>query len=87
MLILLIAGTTYIAYYLSLLGPIMQMTSAAYAQGIEITKQKLRDFVENSDTARAAISMPERQGKSVSLNTLDSRGKSNTNGIIDEDEI
>lgn len=78
MLILLLAGGTYIAYYLSLLGPILQMSTAAYRQAVEIAKQKLREFVENSDTARAAIAMPSRQDSSISMDTLDSRGKKKT---------
>lgn len=86
MLLLLLAGGTYIAYYLNLLGPIMQMSNAAYVQAVDIAKQKLREFVENSDTARAAIAMPARQDSSISLDTLDSRGKK-TNSTRADDEI
>ncbi|KAI5926087.1 SEY1 protein [Camillea tinctor] len=75
LLLILIAGGTYVAYYLSLLGPMMQMSNAAYNQAVDIGKQKLREFVENNDTARRAISMPARDSDSISMDTLDSRGK------------
>jgi len=87
LLLILIAGGTYLAYHLSLLGPMMQMGNAAYLQAVEIAKQKLREFVENSDTARAAISMPPRQDSSISMDTLDSRGHKKTSQPIDEDDI
>ncbi|KAJ2892155.1 Protein SEY1 [Zalerion maritima] len=89
MLVILIAGGTYIAYYLALLGPMMQMSQAAYGQAVEIFKQKLREFVENNDTARAAIAMPSRQDSSITMDTLDSRGKkkdANSSAAL-EDEI
>ena len=54
-------------------------------KGIEIGKQKLREFLENNETARQAIGVPaavggpsegrRRQGSDVSLDSLDSRGK------------
>jgi protein SEY1 len=76
LLLILIAGGTYVAYSLNLLGPMMQMSSAAWGQGVEIGKQKLREFLENNETARAAIAMPARRDTdSISLDTLDSRGK------------
>ena len=81
MLLIVLAGATYIAYSLNLLGPMMQMSSAAWGQGVDIGKQKLRDFLENNETARQAIGVPagssnrRRQDSDVSLDTLDSRGK------------
>jgi len=65
----------------------MQMGNAAYRQAVEIAKQKLREFVENSDTARAAIAMPPRQDSSISMDTLDSSGHKKTSQSIDEDDI
>lgn len=64
------------AYTLNLLGPMMQMSNAAWGQGLEIGKQKLREFLESNETARAAIAMPARRDTdSISLDTLDSRGR------------
>ena len=91
LLLIVLAGATYIAYSLNLLGPMMQMSSAAWGQGVDIGKQKLREFLENNETARQAIGVPaavgggsghgagsggrRRQGSDVSLDSLDSRGK------------
>ncbi|KAF9877684.1 GTP-binding protein sey1 [Colletotrichum karsti] len=73
--LILLAGGTYVAYTLNMLGPMYQMANAAANQGVEIGKQKLREFIENSDTARQALAMPSRQDSSISMDTLDSRGK------------
>ncbi|KAL7906735.1 root hair defective 3 GTP-binding protein [Trichoderma velutinum] len=77
-LLILIGGGTYTAWYLNLLGPMMQMSNAAVSQGMDIAKQQLREFVANSDTARQALAMPARQDSDVSMDTLDSRGKKKT---------
>ena len=87
LLLIVLAGATYIAYSLNLLGPMMQMGNAAWGQGLDIGKAKLREFLENNETARQAIGVPaavggpsggegrRRQGSDVSLDSLDSRGK------------
>ena len=50
-------------------------------QAVEIGKEKLREFLENSDTGRQAIGMKGREDSdSISLNTLDSRGKKDDRG-------
>ncbi|PKS06786.1 hypothetical protein jhhlp_006860 [Lomentospora prolificans] len=89
LLLILIAGGTYIAYTLNLLGPMMQMANAAAGQGVELGKQRLREFLENSETARQALAMPARPGQqessdAISLDTLDSRGKRRT---AEDDDI
>jgi hypothetical protein len=84
-LILLMAGGTYIAYTLNLLGPMMQMTNAAATQGLDIAKQQLRDFINNSDTARQALSMPARDSDNISMDRLDSRGRKQTNSTESDD--
>lgn len=77
LLLLIFAGGTYVAYTLNLLGPMMQMANAATQQAVEIGKDKLREFLENSETARQALALPakERDSDSTSMDTLDSRGK------------
>lgn len=77
-LLILLGGGTYTAWYLNLLGPMMQMGNAAVTQGMDIAKQQLREFVNNSDTARQALAMPARQDSDISMDTLDSRGKKKT---------
>ncbi|KAH0496675.1 hypothetical protein TgHK011_004026 [Trichoderma gracile] len=79
-LLILLGGGTYTAWYLNLLGPMMQMGNAAVGQGLDIAKQQLRDFVANSDTARQALAMPARQDSDISMDTLDSRGRRRTTG-------
>ncbi|KXJ96866.1 RHD3/Sey1 [Microdochium bolleyi] len=91
LMLIVLAGGTYIAYNLNLLGPMMQMSNAAWSQGLDIGKQKLREFLENNETARAAISMPARDSDSISLDTLDSRGQraqsSNTAAADNDDDF
>jgi hypothetical protein len=75
---------------MNMLGPMMQMANAAATQGVDIGKQKLREFIENSDSARQALNMPSRtDSDAVSLDTLDSRGKKKTTSsqVVDDDEI
>ncbi|KAL5594037.1 hypothetical protein BROUX41_001089 [Berkeleyomyces rouxiae] len=76
LLMLLIAGGTYLAYMLNMLGPIMQMANAAATQGVDLGKERLRDFIANSDTARSAIGMPAAAAADdIALQDLDGRGK------------
>ena len=89
-LILLLGAGAYIAFTLNLLGPMMQMTNAATQQAVEIGKQRLRDFLENSETARQALAMPERErgrDDSVRLDDLDSRGKRQGQAAHEDDDI
>lgn len=86
---LLIAGGTYVAYTLNLLGPMMQMSNAAMTQGMDIAKQSLREFIANSDMARQALAVPADQNKSsesISLDELDSRGKKTASAKKDDDD-
>lgn len=88
LLLIILAGGTYVAYSLNLLGPMMQMSNAAWGQGLDIGKQKLREFLENNETARQALSMPARRDTdSISLETLDSRGKRASRAADDDDDI
>ena len=84
-------GGTYVAYTLNLLGPMMQMGSAASNQGVEIAKQWLRTFLENNETVRQAIALPPKQeqsSSSISMDTLDSGGKKKHQPHpVDDDDI
>lgn len=85
-LLVVIAGGTYIAATLNLLGPMIQMVNAALGQGAELGKQRLREFLENSDTARQALSMPPREGsggEDVPMERLDGRGR---RAAVEEEE-
>ncbi len=63
------------------------MTNAASQQAIEVGKERLREFLENSDPARQAVAMSDRgDSDGISLNTLDSRGKRRVTAAEEEDE-
>ena len=64
----------------------VQMTNAATNQAVEIAKGKLREFLENNETARQAIGMPGRQDTGISMDTLDSRGKRQQQSRPDDDD-
>jgi hypothetical protein len=40
----------------------LRMTNAASTQGLEIFKEKLREFLETSETGRQAIGMSQKAG-------------------------
>ncbi|OTA94044.1 hypothetical protein M434DRAFT_72107 [Hypoxylon sp. CO27-5] len=86
LMLVIIAGGLYVSYNLNLLGPMMQMSSAAWNQAIEIGKQRLRDFLENNETARQAIGVRGRDSDSISMDTLDSRGKKQSRPMADDDD-
>ncbi|KAI9650977.1 Dynamin-like GTPase that mediates homotypic ER fusion [Ciborinia camelliae] len=74
---LIICGVAaYVTYTLNLWGPIISMMNAATTQGVEIGKEKLREFLKESEMGRQALGMHgENDSDGISLNTLDSNGK------------
>lgn len=56
-LLILLAAGAYVTYTLNLWGPMIRMANAASVQGLEIFKEKLRDFLESSETGREALKM------------------------------
>lgn len=50
------------------------MTNAASTQGLEIFREKLREFLENSDTGRQAIGMSAKGRDFVGMDTLNTNG-------------
>jgi hypothetical protein len=62
-----------------------------YNQALEIAKEKLREFLESSDTGRQAMAMSAGRGNAtssddISLHTLDGDGKRKIEAD-DEEEI
>ena len=55
--LLLLGVGAYVTYTLNLWGPMLRMTNAASAQGLEVFKERLRAFLESSDTGRQAMAM------------------------------
>ncbi|EME48037.1 hypothetical protein DOTSEDRAFT_69837 [Dothistroma septosporum NZE10] len=82
-LILLGAGA-YVTYTLNLWGPMLRMTNAASTQGLEIFKEKLREFLESSETGRQAIGMSQKHG--IALDTLNSNGTTTAKARSADDE-
>ncbi|KAF7934141.1 uncharacterized protein EAE97_008501 [Botrytis byssoidea] len=83
-----IAG--YVTYTLNLWGPIIRMMNAASTQGVEIGKEKLREFLKDNEMGRQALGMQGRDhgdSDGISLNTLDSRGKRASREEEEEEEI
>jgi len=86
-LILLGAGA-YVTYTLNLWGPMLRMTNAASTQGLEIFKEKLRDFLENSETGRQAIGMSQKaSGQSFRMDTLHSNGTTKAKASSADDDV
>lgn len=52
------------------------MSNAAANQALDIGKDRLREFLEHSETGRQALKMNAGDGRDdVSMHTLDNRGK------------
>jgi hypothetical protein len=85
-LILLGVGA-YVTYTLNLWGPMIKMANAASQQAIEVGKERLREFLEHSDSSRHPIALGGRnETDGYSLHSLDSRGKRKVNSAKDEDD-
>ena len=66
----------------------LKMANAASQQALEVGKERLREFLESSDTGRQAIAMSGQQldGDSISLHTLDGNGKRRRRQAADDDD-
>jgi hypothetical protein len=87
LLILLLAGGTYVAYTLNLLGPMMHMGNAALTQGLDIGKERLREYIMNSESARQAMGVPANGDDNIRMETLNKEGKAANNTTAEDDEI
>lgn len=84
-LIFLGAGA-YVTYTLNLWGPMLRMTNAASAQALEIFREKLREFLENSETGRQAIGMSAK-GEHYMVDTLHVNGAVKTKATKQDDQV
>ncbi|KAI9845634.1 MAG: Dynamin-like GTPase that mediates homotypic ER fusion [Sclerophora amabilis] len=55
--LLLLGAGAYVTYTLNLWGPMLRMSNAASQQALEVGKERLREFLEASDTGRQAMEM------------------------------
>ncbi|KAK3074300.1 Dynamin-like GTPase that mediates homotypic ER fusion [Teratosphaeriaceae sp. CCFEE 6253] len=84
-LILLAAGA-YVTYTLNLWGPMLRMTNAASSQGVEIFREKLREFLESSETGRQAIGMSgAKVQESIGMDTLHTNGTTKAKAPKEDD--
>ena len=74
-LLILLGVTAYVTYTLNLWGPMLRMANAASQQALEVGKERLREFLESSDTGRQAMAMSGRDGDAIGLQPLDRHGK------------
>ncbi|KAJ9622277.1 Dynamin-like GTPase that mediates homotypic ER fusion [Taxawa tesnikishii (nom. ined.)] len=85
-LILLGVGA-YVTWTLNLWGPMLRMGNAASAQAVEVAKERLREFLESSDTGRQAMAMSGSKPDGYRMDTLNSNGRTTTNATADEDDL
>ena len=83
LLLALLGVGAYVTYSLNLWGPMLRMANAASAQAVEIAKEKLRGFVQETETGRQAMAMSGRaQQQDVELKPM----KAKVEEHEDEDE-
>lgn len=76
--LILMGVGAYVTYTLNLWGPMARMADAASKQAVEIGKEKLREFLESSDTGRQAMEMSgrgQRRGDDIRMDNLNGDGK------------
>jgi hypothetical protein len=88
-LILLGIGA-YVTYTLNLWGPMARMGNAALVQARDIGKERLRDFLESSESGRQAMAMSgqpggnrSRRDEGVRMDRLNGDGKKDDDDIDD----
>lgn len=91
-LVVMLGAAAYVTFTLNLWGPIIQMTTAASTQGVDIAKTKLREWLQETETGRQAIAMSgatSNDTDTISMHTLDGDGKRKVKveDEVDEDEI
>jgi len=78
MFVLMVLAAAYVTYQLNLWTPIIRMSTAAWDQGMQVGKEKLREFLANTETGREAIAMEGRSMKvreEIRLDELDNQGR------------
>ncbi|KAL9078473.1 MAG: hypothetical protein Q9157_002594 [Trypethelium eluteriae] len=84
-LILLGVGA-YVTYTLNLWGPMLRMTNAASAQALEIGKEKLREFLQESETGRQAMAMSSSSGRGGGAYKTDALDGSGKKAAVDDED-
>jgi len=65
---ILAATGLYFTYQLNLWDPILRMTGAAWSQGFEVGKERLREFLLSTEVGRQAVALEGRKGAATDSN-------------------
>lgn len=84
--LIVLAVGAYVTFTLNLWGPMARMGNAAFAQALEVGKERLRDFLASSESGRQAIAM-SGQGRDIPMNRLNGNGKKQHDDEDDLDDL
>ncbi|KAF1348274.1 protein SEY1 [Lizonia empirigonia] len=84
--LILAAVGAYVTYTLNLWGPMARMANAASAQALDIGKERLRDFLESSESGRRAMAQSGLDNSTRSRDDGVRMDRLNANGKKQEDE-
>ena len=84
--LVLLAVAAYVTYTLNLWGPMARMANAASQQAVDVGKERLREFLEMSETGRAAVEMSTDAASPTSPRSPGRRG-ADADADADLDEL
>lgn len=64
----------------------MHMANAAATQGLDIGKERLREYIMSNESARQAMGVQAKNDNDIDMDTLNRDGKKKSNSM-DEDDI
>ncbi|RPB18769.1 protein sey1 [Terfezia boudieri ATCC MYA-4762] len=73
MVVLILAALGYVIYTLNLVGPMLRVGNAMMTQGVEIAREKLREFVDAPDAGKGKVAV--EAGEEVGMMSLDKKGR------------
>lgn len=87
--LILAAVGAYVTYTLNLWGPMARMANAASAQALDIGKERLREFLETSESGRRAMAQSgldnSRSSRDdVRMDRLNANGKKHDDEDLDD---
>ena len=76
MFLLILAALGYVIYTLNLAGPMLRVGNAMMTQGVEIAREKLREFVDAPGAGKGKVAV--EAGEDVGMVSLDRKGRKKT---------
>lgn len=73
MFLLILAALGYVIYTLNLAGPMLRVGNAMTTQGMEIVRERLRDFVNTPGAGKGKVAL--EAGEEVGMVALDGKGR------------